>query len=285
MLNLTIRRSPAVLPPTETDRNIEVWRDVEGTICAYGQIIGEERWMHLPGVASFRLARHDREPSVAFTNTAEDALVREAYHRRVLPMALHLIGKEVMHASGVRSDTGVIAFCGPSQTGKSTIACGVSQRGHALWADDAVAFGVSFNGARTSPLPFEMRLRTSAASLLGGCCSGDQSRKAVQENSKRKSAPLRAVCVLRRNDNDATTVSIKQLFSSDALEAVLPHAWCFTLQDVQRKRRMMSTYLELVAKTAILNVCFRPGLENLPAILDAIESQLKRITSSNGSGR
>ena len=283
MLNLTIKRTPVLLPSLENDRHTEVWRDVQGSISAYGQIVGEDCWMHLPGLASFRLSRGSCEQSVAFADTAEDASIIEAYNRRVFPMALHLAGKEVMHASGVLSNAGVIAFGAASQTGKSTIACGFRSRGYTLWADDALAFEVSPDEISTPQLPFQLRLRPSAANFFGDCGHEDQVSGNGHPDSTSVNAPLLAVCVLRRSTNDSDQpVKVERLFSSSALKAVLPHAWCFTLQDPERKRRMMSNYLDLVARTAILDVCFKPGLENLPVILDAIESQLERIGPGNG---
>lgn len=278
MLKLSIKRRPTFVPSPETDNGVEVWRDVQGTICAYGQIVGDNCWMHLPGLASFRLSRHDTEHSVAFTNSADDDAIHDAYRRRVLPMALQLAGREVMHASAVRSDAGVIAFCAASETGKSTIAFGLYRRGYSLWADDAVAFDISSRQVWAAPIPFEMRLRPSAAKLFGGHGT-EKSIATLHTNSATKRAPLLALCVLRRKQNeDDETVSVRQLYSTEALEAVLCHAWCFTLQDVERKRLMMANYLELIARTSVFDVSFRAGLENLPVILDAIESHLQPLT-------
>ena len=45
----------------------------------------------------------------------------------------------------------------------------------------------------------------------------------------------------------------------------------FALHDGERKRRMINNYLELVARVPIFDIAFQPGLDKLPAILDAIE--------------
>jgi hypothetical protein len=265
------------LPPLpETPGSVEVWRDTLGSVDAYGEILGEDCWMHLPGLASFRFSRREGQDAVAFANTARDELVFDAYRRRVLPMELHVRGREVVHASAVRSDLGVTAFCGISEAGKSTIAFGLHQRGYSLWADDAVAFDVSAQMVSAIPLPFEIRLRPAAANFFSHPTAGEAFESNVELPAEE--APLSAVCVLRRNDGeDASPVSVRRLLSVDALQAILPHAWCFTLQDVERKRRMMANYLELAARIPILDVCFQPGLENLPVILDAIEQQLKEL--------
>lgn len=276
MVDLTITRSATPLPYPVTGNGVEVWRDLNGAITAYGEISREHCWMHLPGIASFRLPREGTENCVAFTNGIEEALIVEAYRRQVLPMALHSTGWEVIHASGVRRGRGVIAFCAPSETGKSTIACALGCRGYPLWADDALAFRASADEVETVSLPFEMRLRSSAAKLLSDCHTNGSTTDGhgAVENQL---APLLAICVLRRATNGDGPVSIRQLYSGEALAAVFPNAWCFTLRDVERKRRMMNSYLNLIARTAILDVCFQAGLENLPTILDAIEDRLEHL--------
>src|SRR4051794_11133844 len=55
MLTLIIEKPAAVSPP-RLSACAEVWRDNDGTVCAYGQVLGEEYWMHLPRLASFRFS-------------------------------------------------------------------------------------------------------------------------------------------------------------------------------------------------------------------------------------
>jgi hypothetical protein len=228
--------------------------------------------MHLPGLASFRFSSRGDEVAAAVNNSTNEELVVDAYRRRVLPMALHVSGREVLHASAFRSSAGVIALCADSETGKSTIAAGFQSRGYTLWADDLVAFEISERGSRALSLPFTMRLRASAAALFDSdslpfilatsdddCTPGNDT------------APLVAVCVLRRDGSGSSPVAVRPLSSAQAFAAVLSHAWSFALQDGERKRRMINNYLELVSRVPIFDIAFQPGLENLPAILDAIE--------------
>ena len=190
-------------------------------------------------------------------------------------MALQVSGREVLHASAFRSPAGVIALCADSETGKSTIAYGLNSRGYPLWADDLVAFEISTCGMQALSLPFNLRLRPSAAAMfdldttqLPVAASGD----GVTPGSE--TAPLAAICVLRREVTSGTPVTVRRLSSAEAFAAVLSHAWSFALQDRERKRRMINHYLELVARTPIFDISFQPGRENLPAILDAIEQMV-----------
>ena len=274
MLKLRIERTGAIVsPPTRTSNpGFEVWLDGTGEVYAYAENLGDKYFMHLPGLASFRFSSRGGEVKAAVTGTATDELVLDAYQRRVLPMALQVSGREVLHASAFRSPAGVIALCADSETGKSTIAFGLNSRGYSLWADDLVAFETSADGMLAISLPFNLRLRPAAAAMFD-LDTTPQPVAAIGGGSTpgTETAPLAAICVLRRETTSPAPVTVRRLSSAEAFAAVLSHAWSFALQDRERKRRMINHYLELLASTPIFEISFQPGLENLPAILDAIE--------------
>jgi hypothetical protein len=242
---------------------------------AYAESLGDEYWMHLPGVASYRFSSNGDEIAASVASAASEELVHDAYRRRVLPMALQVCGREVLHASAVRSPAGVVALCADSETGKSTTAFGLSSRGYPLWADDLVAFEISDQLGLAISLPFKVRLRPSATDLFDWD-SIESLRKAVDENASpgKELAPLAAIFVLRRGKPDEAPVAVRRLSLGEAFAAVLGHAWSFGLQDSQRKRRMIHNYLDLVAGTPVFDICFEPGLINLPNILNAIEQAM-----------
>ena len=280
MLKLRIERQGAIMPPPPRTLNprFEVWRDLQGEIYAYAESFGDEYRMHLPGLASFRFSSRGDEISADVNSAGREELVLDAYRRRVLPMALQVSGREVLHASAVRAPSGVIALCADSGTGKSTIAFGLNSRGYPLWADDLVAFEIADHVSRAISLPFNVRLRPSAvalfdldASLLTGAASDDGVTAGTE------TAPLVAICVLSREATATAKVAIRPLSSVEAFAAVLSHAWSFALQNSQQKRRMINHYLELVAQIPVFEVSFPSGLENLAATLDAINQLVEEI--------
>jgi hypothetical protein len=284
MLNLVIARAGTMTPapPPTLNPQVEVWRDNEGAVCAYGQILGGEYWMHLPGLASFRFSRRAGEVTAVVPGGVREELVLDAYRRSVLPMALQVCGREVLHASAVRSPAGVLALCGISETGKSTLAFGLSRRGYLLWADDAVAFEISGRGGLVISLPFDIRLRPSVAGLFDlPATSAPTAAGNGSAPPGTQTAPLVAVCVLRRADGASSPVAVRRLSSAEAFAAVLAHAYCFTLQDGERKRRMIHHYLDLVAGVPIFDVCFQSGVAHVPAILDAVEQLLVASLPTN----
>jgi hypothetical protein len=227
--------------------------------------------MHVPGLASFRFTRCDDEVAAAVASGASEESVIDAYHRRVLPMAVQVRGLEILHASAVIAPRGVTALCGVSQTGKSTIAFGLSRRGYRLWGDDALAFKISNGDALAVSLPFQIRLRPSAEKFYGGEAIG----RADQYPPGIESERLAAICVLRRVDHAEAPVSVRRLSFPEAFPTVLAQGCWFTIRDEHDKRRVVDHYMDLAARTPIYDVTFKPGFENMPVLLDAIEQVLQ----------
>jgi len=278
MLKLVIRRVGALSLPRDPLQNPEigVWRDPSGRISALAEILGDVYWMHLPGFASFSFSACGNEVAATVPGSVKEDLVVDAYRRKVLPMALQVCGREVLHSSAVRSQAGVTALCGVSEVGKSTLAYGLSRRGYTLWADDTVAFEISESGGSSILLPFNVRLRPASAAHFEIGENGPPNGSAHYDLPiGRDAAPLATVCVLRRAESAESPVAVRRLSLTEAFSAALDHVCCFIPQSDERKRRMIHNYLDLAAQTPFFDICFRPGLENVPAILDAIEQLVK----------
>ena len=269
MLELSILDAAMPPQPDPPGGEVEVWRDRDGVLCAYGYTVGRHAWMHLPDVASFSFDRDSNRVTAIPHASVRPAVIRDAYHRSVLPMILQAHHTEVLHASAVLAQHGVIALCATSGTGKSTHAAGLGRRGYRVWADDAVAVAASESGFDALPLPFTIRLRPSAAALFRGVPVTDAALHS--DAAEMKLAPLAAVCVLERADGLRRAVKIERLRPAPAFPAVLAHAYCFSFRDLTRKRQMVQQYLDLTARVPVFAVRFESGLDKIPMILDAIE--------------
>jgi hypothetical protein len=86
--------------------------------------------------------------------------------------------------------------------------------------------------------------------------------------------PLAAVCVLKRSSELDRNLEIRRLSPGEAFGALLPHAFCFSIGDQERKRAMLRLYLRVAAETPVFAIAFAPGFERLPGILDAIENSI-----------
>jgi hypothetical protein len=270
MLELSeIRREPSPDAPRPGDADATVWRDRDGVVAALGATRGAHRWMFVPNVGSFRFADGENSVTAFAEPSARDELVLDSFHRNVVPIAMQAAGREVLHGSAVLMEQGLVALVAEPETGKSTLAFALSRRGHPLWADDAVAIDVTGAAAVAAPLPFQIRLRTQSAAYFGERpreANAPLTRGTVDD---RRPEPLAAVCVLARHE--AASPSVVRLSEADAFSALLPHAYWFTLDERDRNRAMMESYMELAARVPVLRVSFAAGLESVPAIAQAIE--------------
>ena len=273
-MRLSIQRAEGTahtVPPRES--LAEPWPDHDGVIYAYGHVEGNQHWIHIPGVASFRFSASSEEVAATVSNDDSVELI-DAFHRRVLPMAVQVRGREVLHASAVRGDAGVVSFCGVTRSGKSTIAFGLHDRGYDLWADDMVAFECSNGEPVAVSLPFKPRLRKSSAELFSAETLEEKLVAYDAAPAGSQHAPLAAVCILRKDGAAHEAVSTRRISSAHSFATLLDHACCFYPANAQRKRLMILHYLELAAVTPIFEISFQPGLQNFSALLNAIEPLL-----------
>ena len=247
------------LPP-KTGRGVQLWNDDAGTTEAYGY--RDDPWfvMHWPGVAVFRFASAN-EVHALVSPDAPDSLVRQAFDRTVIPMALQALGREVLHASGVVSSRGVVAFAAHAHTGKSTIAFGLALRGFRQWADDAVVFDLDGGTSRALPLPFAARLRPPSSRLFGAASVSDH----AEPNGR--DVRVAALCVLRRT-TAGPLFHVARLPGSEAFFSVLDHAYCFEPSDLDVQRRVASAYVRLVGSVPVYDVAFRTSVDEVPLLLD-----------------
>jgi hypothetical protein len=258
--------------------------DRDGVPSAYGSQRDGEIWLEVPDVATFHLPPGKASLTAIPAELADSEAVLDAYYGTALPLVVQATrGLEVLHGSAVLVPPRgcVIAFCGMSESGKSTVAYGLAARGHCHWADDAVAFRV--NGAHSLNavgLPFTIKLRESTTAYFraSGADAGPVS-DAVEE-FRWTSARLGAVFLLEpldRTRSGETAVQVERLGPGEALHALLPNAFRFRPQTVERRRETMRSYLELVACVPIFRARFSRRVDRLGELLDELERRVHEV--------
>jgi hypothetical protein len=275
--------------PAAGTPGVHVWHNRRGGIVATGFNSAGYDWMAWPYLATYRFRSADPFITAFLEPNAPMDVVWDTYRRSVLPMALQATGLEALHASAVVSRSRVIAFCAVSETGKSTVAFGLRRRGFPQWSDDAVVFQADPEGATALPLPFEVRLRSQSREMFGHEAPAFTHFEddGPGEQVHTDPAPLGAICLLSRADRlgsgDAT--DIRALDRASAFPALLTHAHVFNPFDEGRRRRMLQTYLDLVATVPVYEVAFAAGADRLSTVLDEVATALQFEASSELSLR
>ena len=210
-------------------------------------------------------------------------ILEDTYQRAVLPMALHARGDEIIHASAVLVDGRVVAFCGRSQTGKSTVAYGLHRRGHRVWADDTLVFDAAAGAVKVIPYPHRLRIRGDAAEYfdLHGLRQRDTSSWTALEQAQDEPAPLACIFLLEREAQPSTPVEAARLTPTQALAGVIEQSYWFRLDEAERTRRMIEKYFLLATQVPVFGMQFHAVLDQLPEMLDRVESVLR--TSAVGA--
>jgi hypothetical protein len=262
---ITVANTVATCPPVE-DSAVEIWRDSDGSVSAVSFVDAGRRCLHVEKVGTFWLDAGGGEVHATLVEPVRSELALDAFHRMVVPMALHVCGQEVLHASAVLGTEGVVAFCGPSGAGKSTLAYGLAQRGHTLWADDAVAIEPS-EPPRALPVRFRARLRPGSADWFGDGASLKDVGLFAPWTEPSSQEPLAAVVTLERGEK----IGLERLAPADAFPALLPHAYYFMLDDSELRERLLARYLELAARVPVLRLRFPTTLEHLDGVIGVVE--------------
>jgi hypothetical protein len=249
--------------PSHHRRGNVVLRDGAGNPCAYGGRTLRRYWVRVPDVGSFELSADGREVRASVLSSTPHDRMLHGYYGTALPLfAQAALGFEVLHASAVLLDGVAVAFSARTGVGKSTIASAFKKHGFALWADDAVAFATADHESPTSVfLPFMREGQTAVPA--------------------RDDAPLGAVCLLERFENEQSFGGAEILRASpaDSLARLLSHAYRFADQATERRRQMVRTYVDVVARIPVLLVRFASDRDRSAELVGEIESAVKEAGS------
>jgi hypothetical protein len=281
MLSLSIagRRSAPDGPILAANPGVEVWRDLDGRIAALAERRDGTLRLSIPGVALYELGAGSAVVRALADDESDRHRVIDQFYRTVLPLALQARGYEALHASAVRGPAGVIALCATKESGKSTLAYALGERGYSVWADDAVVFRAGAEGVAALEVPFDLRLRPESAAHFGQSrhVPGTRARRDGREPITLAPAPLAALFVLERSRDPAgpnVAPRSRRLTGGAAFTALLTHAYSFGIDEPERRQRMVEQYLALAARVPVHELRYGTGLEQLPAILDELERAL-----------
>lgn len=251
------------------------WKDARDRVVGRSMTTGGYHWIWVRKVGMFRLlaaadpmidllAEVQPEPDVP------EAVVEDFYLRTVLPIALQAYGFEALHASAVELyGEGVVALCGPSESGKSTLAYALARRGHRQISDDTLTFEP--RSMQALPLPSAARLRPESAEHYGTALKNAVlvSREGWDAAAS-SPRPFVAAVFLRRGGTGQA--ELRRIRGSDALKALLAEAYVFSLFDMKRKSIMVRYYLEMSHRLPVYELTYPDGLEHAPAACHVIES-------------
>lgn len=265
-------------PPSTLADQSETFRDTQGRICLTARSSGDHYWLDVVGVGTFGFTLETPLVEAYPAAGVPQRKIRDTFRRIVLPLALHVRGFEVLHASAVLGPHGVVGICAVSGTGKSTLAGALHRQGYALWADDALALEIVPDGIFTRRLPATLRLANDAFRAIHELNAPSAANAPRQPLHLPRSAKLVALVVLERSTAtrpaSLTTHHLERLAPAEAFRALLPHAYALTQAPRQQQQRLVERYLELVTRIPVHHLTLPSGLDHLPTTLQELRREI-----------
>lgn len=234
---------------------------------------GEDYLLTYSGLADYAVTADGRQIT-AWVGDANAGSAAALLLDNVLPRALSLGGRLVLHASGVVMNGVAVGFVGDSGVGKSTIAAGLAARGHAHLTDDALLVRERAHGWEAVPSYPTSRLWPVVAEAFGDARSGEQKRRIGPGGALcfgAKSAPLQRLYFLGE-PGGALQATIRPANARQAIVELARQAFRLNVTDREQMRAELERFESLTGSCRRLD--YPRALTAFPGVERAILSDL-----------
>lgn len=240
------------------------------------------RWPE--GRAEIRFDAHEIYVRPASTKVHRRNLERFT-EAQILPRVLAHEGQLVLHASTVEVDGALIAFAGPSGTGKSTLAASLLSAGYRVLGDDSLQvvkkrsahFGSTvFPGLWLLPDSVEQLFPVQRVQTRGHA-----TKIAVEISTGANTGALRAIYVLASGE----TISIRRKPPSQACMAIIANSFALDPADFGRGRTKLLAAASLVEEVAVFELSYPRRYDRLDAVRNAVLRHFEECYVDAGTDR
>jgi hypothetical protein len=242
--------------------------------CAYAMLEGSSGDVLVAyGFRGFFHLSADRRVLRCASRGEDDPVWSRVLMDTVLWTASLLRGHELLHASAVRTEAGVLAFSAVSGGGKTSLAAEHLRRGALLFTDDVVALDDAGGGITAHPGPPVMNLPARLVRDLKGVTvlrDFSEEQWVAIDGPQPPAQPLAAIVLVHRAPGLETRCEPQQR----AILALLPHAIGFPY--LGRDRRRFEFFSTLAATTPVLRLTADTAVP-AATLADAVGEQMARL--------
>jgi len=246
---------------------------------------GAATWLAISrAAAGYRVSLNDLECLVAFDGRTivfapspplDDAMLVHLLLHQVLPLAAGRTGRLVLHACGVETPAGTVAFLGQSGAGKSTLAAACCARGFLLVADDALVVDLSGAEAGVWPTADALRLWTDmrdAAPEPPPPVTRDAGKLRAAVTVSRARSRLARIYLLDTPSD--TSVTLVDASPTAVRVEMLSHLFRLDVTDRDESRRLFDAVHRTASLVPARTLFYPNGIEHLGAAVDALVRDL-----------
>ncbi len=266
---------------------LKIWRDKNGEHFRLSFADGAEFLIDRSG----QQLRYSSPPSLA------DGAVESYLLGPVLSFVLLLRGVTCLHASAVAFRDHAIAFIGPENAGKSTVAAALAGRGYAVLADDLVSLSPVDEAEQSwkveAGFPY-LHLRSTSLSLLPDadslqpalCSTSDKSWFDLDLSTagyrfQQQPLKLGAIYFLDRSINGVGDPFVETMRCSEALMALVANTWVTRVLDSAMRSVEFRSLGRLAANVPVHRLHYGSRAADVSRLCDvAVEDFASMITSS-----
>jgi hypothetical protein len=236
--------------------------------------------LRFPQMADFDVARDGKTVRAWPAAGLSSGTLEHLWLNQVLPLALTLQGRLVLHGSAVSIDGRGVAFLGNSGMGKSTLAASFAVCGTHFLTDDGLLLGEDGGWPTVVPSHPSVRLwQDSEEALLPpgsarapAVCFTDKARLLAGPSIAFRPEPAPLGCVYFLDDQEVGEVTITPMKPAEVMISCVKNSF---LLDIDEQEQLSNHFNEL-ARLAELPIHFRLDYprqyEHLPTVRQAIVS-------------
>ncbi len=204
---------------------------------------------------------------------------------QVLSFALLRQGIEPLHSTTVVVSGEAVALLGDCGYGKSSLGAAFLRAGHRLLTDDLLVVKEKKNRFLAQPGPPRLKLfpevaRTVLGDRVAGSPMNPRTPKLVLPLAPGEAAatpaPLRAFYLLPAGGAARKRISLRRLRPRQAFLALVANTFNPVITERGRLARQFQTAARLAEALPVKALSYPRGLERLPAVVEAVERDLRR---------
>jgi hypothetical protein len=270
--------------PAWSDRWDHSWRSPEGAVVLSCARDGDGYRLGIPELATFLVEDGGQTITCHPHATCPPATLEHLLIDQVLPRALTLCGRLVIHAGCVVTPHGAVGFLGDSGAGKSTLCGAFARAGFPLLGDDGIVLRpgaagyealATYPGLRLFPDPLAHLFGdgTSASVVAHYSEKRRLDRNTAQLALASGPQPLRALYVL----DAAGDVKIDGVPSSEAFLALLRASFQLHLDDPDRSRELFWHVAYVLDSVPVRRLSIPRDFGRLREVREALLDDASRI--------